>query len=41
VIRVLPALLALRSVCPFFNAAEFALKLRVWIVERMCGFANG
>lgn len=26
-------LLALRSVYPFFNDAEFALKLRVWIVE--------
>ena len=40
-IRVLPALLALRSAYPFFNAAEFALKLRAWIVEGLCGFADG
>jgi hypothetical protein len=39
VIRVLPAL---RWLYPFFNLAEFALKLRAWIVdEGLCGFADG
>jgi hypothetical protein len=36
--RVLPAL---RSVYPLFNRAEFALKLRAWIVEGMCRLADG
>ncbi|MEO8566906.1 MAG: hypothetical protein ABI541_11035 [Betaproteobacteria bacterium] len=40
------ALLALGSVYLFFNDTEFALKLRVWIIEGLSGpgsrsFADG
>jgi hypothetical protein len=41
VTRALPGLLALRSGYPFFNAAEFALKLRLWSVSGRCGFSDG